>query len=272
MLRMPESISIPIRNLGDEPAGRPGEPAAGAAAEHSAEGSIAAALAEVAIELVVLATGVIVDVTQREDDAAAETSDRVLHAGAGFLIEAIRAVGDGAASLERTATDSANANTVTRNLIDHWEAIWHQRKGAGDSGSDQLNATVDAVLDRLDLTGLVRRHLDLNAVVDDLDLDPIMARVDMDALIARMDIDELTARIDMDALTARIDIAALVERIDLTALAAAVIDDLDIAELIRQASAETTSEEIGRLRLRSVEADGAVQRAMDVVLRRKGER
>ena len=82
-------------------------------------------------------------------------------------------------------------------------------------------------------TDLVRRHLDLNAVVEDLDPDPIVARMDMDAL---------TDRIDIDALAARLDVEKLLDRLDLTAIASAVIEELDLAQLIRDASSNTTSE------------------------------
>jgi hypothetical protein len=265
---MSESIPIPIHDFGEEPEG----PAVDSSASvGTAEHSIAVALAEVAVELVVVATGLVRDVGRREEAGVERPSERVLHAGAGFLIEAIRAAGAGMAALERSANDTATTNTVARGLVDHWEAIWNQRAREVDGSRDTLTDALDTVLDRIDLTALVRRHLDLDAVVTDLDLDPVMARVDMDALLDRMDVDALTARIDVDALVAKIDVKALIERLDLTALAAAVIDELDLVELIRQASAETTSDEVGRLRVRAVDADSAVQRAVDTVLRRRSE-
>jgi hypothetical protein len=257
---MTDPIPIPIRDFGEESGT---QEAQHPAPNEPAEGSIAIALAELAVELVVFATGVVRDVARRDGVGEEAPSERVLHAGAGFLIEAIRAAGAGMAALERSANDTAGANTVARGVIDHWEAIWQQRSGAADPSRDPLTAALDGVLDRIDLTGLVRRHLDLDALVTDLDLDPVMARVDVDALLER---------VDVDAIAARIDVGALIDRLDLTALAAAVIEDLDIAELIRQASAETTSDEVGRLRLRSVDADHAVQRAVDTVLRRRSER
>jgi len=266
---MPESIPIPIRDFGEEPGGPTTERST---PEGAAEGSIAIALGEVAVELVVLATALVRDVAKWNVVGDEAPSERILHAGAGFLIEAIRAAGTGIAALERSANETASTNTVARSVVDHWEAIWQQRAGGTDDSRDSLTAALDGVLDRIDLTGLVRRHLDLDAVVTDLDLDPVMARVDMDALLDRMDVDALTERIDVDALAAKIDVEALIGRLDLTAIAAAVIDELDIAELIRQASAETTSDEVGRLRLRSVDADSAVQRAVDTVFRRRSER
>jgi hypothetical protein len=118
------------------------------------------------------------------------------------------------------------------------------------------------VLARLDLTELVRRHLDINAVVEDLDPDPIVARLDTDALMDR---------IDMQRLTERIDIEAVIDRLDLAALATKVIEEIDLPELIRETASDTASDEVRQLRLRSVDADRLVQRAVDRVLGRKRE-
>jgi hypothetical protein len=231
------------------------------------EGSLAEALAEAFAQLVAIGAGVAAGLaaTDEQDDPGA--SSRAVQAGAGLVIEATRAVGAWAGSLERSALDPAEdlagSSPTTKRLVEHWRGTWEEARVRADTdGGDALRSALDAVLDRLDLTDLVRRHLDLNAVVEDLDPDPIVARMDMDAL---------TDRIDIDTLVARLDVEKLLERLDLTAIASAVIEDLDLAQLIRDASSNTASDEVRNLRLRGVDADNAIRRAMDRVLGRGRE-
>jgi hypothetical protein len=87
----------------------------------------------------------------------------------------------------------------------------------------------------------------------------------------RIDMQRLTERIDIDALVERLDIEAVIDRLDLAALATKVIEEIDLPELIRETASDTASDEVRQLRLRSVDADRLVQRAVDRVLGRKRE-
>ena len=87
----------------------------------------------------------------------------------------------------------------------------------------------------------------------------------------RADVERLAARIDVDAIAARLDVEAVLDRLDLTAIAADVIEQLDLPQLIRDATADTTSESVRSVRIRGVGADRAVRRAVDRVLRRAGD-
>jgi hypothetical protein len=87
----------------------------------------------------------------------------------------------------------------------------------------------------------------------------------------RIDMQRLTERIDIDALVERLDIEAVIDRLDLAALATAVMEEIDLPELIRETASDTASDEVRQLRLRSVDADRLVQRAVDRVLGRKRE-
>ena len=78
----------------------------------------------------------------------------------------------------------------------------------------------------------------------------------------------LTDRIDIDALVARLDVEALLARLDVPAIAAQVIDELDLPQMIRAVSADTTSEGVRDVRLRGVEADRAIRRVIDRLLSR----
>jgi hypothetical protein len=96
---------------------------------------------------------------------------------------------------------------------------------AADALRALLRRTVDASLAAIDLTELVRAHVDLDAIAADLDVDAVIARADVDAVIARTDLDAIVATIDLDAVVDRIDVEAIVATIDLDAIVARV--DLD---------------------------------------------
>lgn len=168
-----------------------------------------------------------------------------------------------------------------------------------------LPRLVEAVLDRLDLTELVRRHVDLDrlvahvdlnaaaarlnvdAVAAGLDLDAAAARLDIDRIAARLDIDRVAARLDLeqilrrldlnaliasvdvDAIASRIDLDAIVARLDLVDLAEDVIDRVDLAEIIRSSSGSVASEAVRDVRLQSIEADEAVSGFMDRLMGRQ---
>jgi hypothetical protein len=97
-----------------------------------------------------------------------------------------------------------------------------------------LRRGIEAGLSTIDLTDLVRRHLDLNAVARDLDVDPVVERtdvaavvdrIDLDAVVSRIDIDAIVKTVDLDAVLARVDVDAVLSRIDLDEVATRI--DLD---------------------------------------------
>jgi hypothetical protein len=101
------------------------------------------------------------------------------------------------------------------------------------------------------------------AVLDEVDLDGVVARVDLDGIAARIDLDAIAARIDLNAIVARLDLAGLTEQ---------VIDEVDLGELIRESSGSMASETVDALRVQGMRADHFVSRLVDRVLLRKGER
>jgi hypothetical protein len=101
------------------------------------------------------------------------------------------------------------------------------------------------------------------AVLDEVDLDGVVARVDLDAIAARIDLDAIAARIDLNAIVSRLDLAGLTEQ---------VIDEVDLGELIRESSGSMASETVDALRVQGMRADHFVSRLVDRILLRKDER
>jgi hypothetical protein len=100
---------------------------------------------------------------------------------------------------------------------------------------------VGALLRPLDLTDIVRTHLDIDALVDEIDLDRIAAKVDIEALVARLDLGELTQE---------------------------VLDEIDLPSLIRESTGTITADAIEEVRYVSLDADRMVARVIDRLMRR----
>jgi hypothetical protein len=92
---------------------------------------------------------------------------------------------------------------------------------------------VDVVLERLDLTRVVRQHVDVNEVARDVDLQAIVARL------------------------------------DLARLAEEVIDAVDLPEIIRESSGSVASETVRTVRMRGVAGDSSVSRVTERLFRRR---
>lgn len=95
---------------------------------------------------------------------------------------------------------------------------------------------VNAILDEIDLTELVRQRLDIDAVVTDVDID------------------------------------AIVNRIDLITLADKVIAGVDLPSIIRESTSSMTSEVMTDVRTQGERADDRVSEIVDRVLGRGRDR
>jgi hypothetical protein len=125
------------------------------------------------------------------------------------------------------------------------DGVRHRVTGSVDVVlSAALLRLVDMALDRIDLTALVRERVRLDEIVLDLDLDAIVARLDVDAIVARVDMESVIARLD------------LIE------LANGVVVGIDLPGIIRSSSASMASEAVSGVRIRSLEADEAISRAV----------
>ncbi|TWF75072.1 hypothetical protein FHX44_11956 [Pseudonocardia hierapolitana] len=128
-------------------------------------------------------------------------------------------------------------------------------------------ADLDAAVSRADLDAAVAR-VNLDAILDRIDVDAIVAKVDLDLVTSRIDLDAIAERLDADAVVGRVDLDAVVARLDLAGIAREVIDAIDLPEIIRQSSRALSSETVHGLRAEGMHADDAVARFVGRVLRR----
>jgi len=257
---MEDPVSIPVQDLTAQPEPSGADPGARSAAEE---------IAQRIVEVITIGASAVVTLLDDVDD---EELRDLAAAGAGFVIEGTRALGSVARAIERSLAVPAAAagrSPFLGDLLAHWEATWEQTEATDRPTIDEtFRRAVDAVLDRIDLTDVIRSHVDVNALVADLDVNTLVADLDMQALTDRIDVEALAAKIDVDAIAGRLDLDALVRRLDILAIATEVIDELDLAQLIRDATADTASDSVRTVRLRGVEADRAVRRAVDKILAR----
>ena len=129
-------------------------------------------------------------------------------------------------------------------------------------GTRLVSSVLDATVSRAVSTLLA--HADLTQAIHQ--------HVDLDALVATVDVDAVAARVDVDAVAARIDLDAIIARIDLVGLATQVIDEIDLPEIIRESSAWVASDTVQGVRMQGIEADDAVGRVVDRLLRRRRDR
>ena len=92
------------------------------------------------------------------------------------------------------------------------------------------------------------------------------------AVVARVDLDRVVERLDLDAIVARVDVDAIVGRVDLATVTGRVMDEVDVAGIIRESSSTMASETADALRVQGMQADRVLSRIVDRVLLRKGER
>ena len=139
-----------------------------------------------------------------------------------------------------------------------------------------LNAAVsrvdlDAAVARVDLDAIAAR-VDVDAVAARVDLDALASRLDLDAVLARVDPDAVAKRLDVEAVVARVDVNATVGRLDLTEIALQVINAIDLPEILRESTGPAASEVVRGIRVEGAQADDAVSRVVDRLLRRERRR
>jgi hypothetical protein len=140
-----------------------------------------------------------------------------------------------------------------------------------DLNSILQRVDLDALVQRVDLDAIAQR-VDLDAIVQRVDLNAIAERLDLDAVVDRIDLDRVVARIDVDAIVAGMDLNAIVDRLNVVGLAEEVINEIDLPEIIRDSTGSMASQVVRDARMQSIDADEAVSRVVDRLLRRRQKR
>jgi hypothetical protein len=99
-----------------------------------------------------------------------------------------------------------------------------------------------------------------------------VARRALALILAEVDLTELVRdNVDLDALISTVDLDALVQRIDVVGIVEQVLATLDLAAIIRESTESVTSDAIQGVRLRGADADLAIARTVDRLLRRRSQ-
>ena len=130
---------------------------------------------------------------------------------------------------------------------------------------------IDAIVSKLDIDAIASQ-LDVDAMVSRVDVDAIVSQVDIDAVARRIDVDAIVERIDIDAIVSRVDIDAIVQRLDLVGLAEEIVNGIDLPEIIRESTGSMASEVVRDVRMQSIDADVAIARFVDRIIRRRRAR
>lgn len=193
------------------------------------------------------ALGLAANVTERGMDLAA----RVITPAGRFLLRTANPL---------TRSLEPHARRILVPLNQDWQVTAHDaRAAAGEFGASLEKQIVDAALQSMDITEIVRERVDLNSLVDEVDVERIAASIDPNELAGRIDVDRIAARLDLDAVIARVDLPHLVEE---------VLDEIDLADLIRESTGTLTADAVDEVRYVSVSADQMIARAVDRFIRR----
>ena len=118
-----------------------------------------------------------------------------------------------------------------------------------------------------DLGGRRRREAqrELGAVLDRV----VPAGVDL--LLRHVDLTRLVREhVDVNSLIATVDLEAVVHQVDMATMATDIIATLDLPEIIRESTSAVSSETVRQVRMRGISADEAVARAAHRFRPRRG--
>jgi hypothetical protein len=193
------------------------------------------------------------------DESLGGIGDAALGAGAavaglvGTLAMPVLTVAGAVISRGARAARGASGERVMAELADRGGQV---RAGLEHAVRANVRRLVLAVVDVVDLTDLVRRNVDLDALARGIDVDAVVARADIDAVVGRADLDAVVARVDLDAVVARVDVEAIIGRIDIDAIVAkvdvdAVASRIDLDTIAARLDADAV---VGRVDLDAVVA------------------
>ena len=140
-------------------------------------------------------------------------------------------------------------------------------------------AVTDAILQRLNITGIVIERVDLRVIVvtvlDRLDLtDMVISRVDLarvvDAALDELDLTQIVLdRVDLDRIVRAVEIDPILDRVPIVELADYVIEQVDLPQIIRQSTGGVAADAIDAARMASYRGDVGVAEFVDRLIFRR---
>lgn len=141
-------------------------------------------------------------------------------------------------------------------------------------------AVTDAVVQRINITGLVIERVDLRIIVvtvlDRLDLtDLVIDRVDLgrviDAALDEVDLTEIVLqRVDLQRIVSEVELDPILDRVPIVELADYVIEQVDLPQIIRQSTGGVAADALDAARMASYRTDVGVAQIVDrLVFRRR---
>ncbi|GAB2637560.1 hypothetical protein ABI214_18400 [Prescottella soli] len=116
---------------------------------------------------------------------------------------------------------------------------------------------IEHIVDRVDVDAIAAR-VDIAPILDRVDVNDVAGRVDVERIVDRVDIGRIVDRVDVDAIAAKVDVDAVIERIDLVGLSNEVIDGVDLPRIIRESTSSMSTEAVRGARTQGMAADDAV--------------
>ncbi len=140
-------------------------------------------------------------------------------------------------------------------------------------------AVTEAILQRLNLTGIVIERVDLRIVVvsvlDRLDLtELVVSRVDLsrvvDAALDELDLTQIVLdRVDLDRIVEAVELDPILDRVPIVEVADYVIEQVDLPQIIRQSTGGVAADAIDAARLASYRVDVGVAGFVDRLIFRR---
>ncbi|PTR31066.1 hypothetical protein C8K36_10192 [Rhodococcus sp. OK519] len=221
-----------------------------------------------------------------------------VRATAGF----VALLGDGARLAAGTALDVASRLPGVGTGLTVLESRGAEALRTADALTDRVlravvRRIVAAALAEVDITAVVRDHVDLDSIAEGIDIERIIDRVDVDAIAARVDIAPILGRVDVDDVAARVDIERIIDRVDVNAIAAKVdvdkiaaevdvdavigrvdlvglsnevIEGVDLPRIIRESTSSMSTEAVRGARSQGMAADDAVAGFVGRLFSREG--
>ncbi|AVP70060.1 hypothetical protein [Prescottella equi] len=116
---------------------------------------------------------------------------------------------------------------------------------------------IERIVDRVDVDAIAAR-VDIAPILDRVDVDAVAARVDIERIVDRVDVNAIAAKVDVDRIAASVDVDAVIGRVDLVGLSNEVIEGVDLPRIIRESTSTMSTEAVRGARSQGMAADDAV--------------